>query len=284
MEYKKATACGKLILIGEHSVLQGGAAVAIPFADRACVLKVRSAKDNQWHIKPRVTAEVLALFKAGWRFVVQGTELEDKTWEIVVDFSLPPGGGFGMSASWSVALVRWAQIMLAWDQSTCLAKLQELENLHHGGVASGIDHLTIWHEAPQMLVAGQVSPVKIPTELIDSLSVFYTGRPDESTAEMIKKVEDSRDNPFFLNKNFIQSGGLVSKADFLALINQAGESLEKAGAVNPDVAQKMSDFRAQGGVVKVCGAGGYKAGSGAAVAWHEDKAVLAEFLNQFEVV
>ncbi len=283
MEYRKTTAHGKIILFGEHTVLYGGGAVAIPFGVDACILEIFPSSKMECKITPKVSPMVHSTLVEDWKYLARESKLSNQNFEIKVQFNLPPGGGFGISASWSVALVRWLQPVLGWSESECLKKLQLLEDKHHGK-ASGIDHMTIWNEMPQVLLDGVVEPLEPNQSCLEALSVFYTGKPKETTLEMIERVKNSKNEILFLNKNIVQKLKEMDIEEFMNLINKFGRWLEDSGAVNPEIVSKFENFRTQGGAVKICGAGGFDQGSGAAVAWHKNPEVLKNFLANFKSV
>ena len=280
MKYRKGTAVGKLILLGEHGVLYGGGGIAVPLPQTACRFSFKSASEKQWHVNPQVPEGVLASLKKDWFSVTKNTALEDPVFEFTLNFRLPAQAGFGLSAAWSVALVRAVRADLKWSEAQCLSVLQQLEDAHHGGKASGIDHLAIWYEHPQKLEEGGIKPWALASSWLQDLVIFSTGAPTESTAAMIKK------SALHAQELVLEGSALedLDRAGFNHLINDYGRRLEVAGLVNPSLAAKFEEFRDQGGVVKISGAGGYVAGSGAALAWHEDEQRLRDFVRHFTVI
>jgi mevalonate kinase len=140
----RATAFGKVILLGEHAVVygvpalavgidRGARAVATPLDQGPCRLKVRG-----WNIAVRENEENHDLARA-FRALLDAAR-EDRPAmtpvSIEVEADLPPGGGLGCSAAMGVAVAR------ALDPAVTDDALQEQamawERVFHGN-PSGVD-------------------------------------------------------------------------------------------------------------------------------------------------
>src|SRR5579871_761471 len=145
---------GKVILVGEHAVVYGARAIALPIETgvRVAVMKLKSC---QWQQGPiirgvgplfmgEVSRKVLSpgpqILRNALDYLVLAFGEMLKDIAIVVDGNLPPGRGLGSSASLSVALVRGIYRYFSWplDNEALQKHSLALETIFHGS-PSGID-------------------------------------------------------------------------------------------------------------------------------------------------
>lgn len=120
------SAPGKIILMGEHFVVHGTPAIALPLHNQRVRVEVMP-EASAWHV-PAGTAEHIAT-------LVRILERRPERLGLSVRSSLPMGAGLGSSAALSVALVRALGIS-APDRVRALAHQLEC---HTHGTASGVD-------------------------------------------------------------------------------------------------------------------------------------------------
>lgn len=269
----QASACGKAIIVGEHAVVYGSRAVAMPletmhlhfalspqptFEGKAVQIQLKLAAHD---LSPRIQGVVLdAMQLLGIPpFSLQGRSSS----------SLPIGAGLGSSATLCVAVLK----ALAASSGITLSKAQlarfanELEKRFHGN-PSGLDTAVVAYEQCVLFKRGQAIQeieVQAPQRgrwefaLIDS-------HVRASTLAMIRIAE-----PFFKGASgerhlasFDQLSCNVSEAltkgDTVAVgtaMNNCDELLVAAGVV-PDALQEMISFSRSLGVLgaKTTGAGG----------------------------
>jgi mevalonate kinase len=159
VERSRYTACGKCILLGEHFVVHGAPAIALPLRTVCTEVRVeeeaRAAGRIQLDCDIPQTASDLS-----HRLLERGRERlgieADRSWRVAVRSGIPIGYGLGSSAAFSVALVgalaRAAGIELSPDGHNALA--HELEKLVHGS-PSGIDDTVVTHQRPIWFVRGE---------------------------------------------------------------------------------------------------------------------------------
>lgn len=149
---------GKIILVGEHAVVYGATAIAMPIdcGVRVALMPLPLSQKNPGPMVrglgpffmgdtysdaqsagPQVLKSALAYIRE-----VFGPAMEKIA--IIVDGSLPPGSGLGSSASLSVALVKGIfRFLRTAPKSEELEKhIMALETIFHGQ-PSGIDHSVI---------------------------------------------------------------------------------------------------------------------------------------------
>ena len=175
-----ASACGKVILVGEHAVVYGQPAIAVPVAGLRARAKVTAgpagsgivlvARDlgTTWRIesaKQRISeSEALPFVVAHTlrHLSVPGTP--DLHIELTSD--LPVASGLGSSAAVAVALIRAlaGHLGRSLEPAAVSALAFEAERLQHG-TPSGIDNTVVAYEQPVWFVRGQ------------GMETFAVGRP-----------------------------------------------------------------------------------------------------------
>ena len=151
-EYR-AEASGKIILMGEHSVVYNKPAIAIPFPAAKTSCKISPSKgpiaiDCQYYKGPLDLADRTI---DGLRLMVdeflKAYNLEDEKFSIKIETSIPSERGMGSSAAVAVALARaldgYFQMKLSCQELMDWANISE--KLVHGN-PSGLDAATIARE------------------------------------------------------------------------------------------------------------------------------------------
>lgn len=151
-ERAMASACGKVILFGEHFVLWGGTAVAVPLPGVRVSAEILRTSGGT-----RVVSEVMEP-ETGAELVSRCLELVGEPGlevEVRLGGNLPAGMGLGGSAATCVALMRSLRDLLELEPDEDLVSMGafELEELFHG-TPSGIDSTTIAFESPCFLKGG----------------------------------------------------------------------------------------------------------------------------------
>jgi mevalonate kinase len=161
----KASAPGKIILFGEHAVVYGQPAIALPFASLTATAEAKPAPagdglsiqvgdtgqilrlDQTTEVHPLKDAAQLALQKWG----VAAPDLR-----IELTSSIPMGGGFGSGAAISAVFLRALAGALGQplDNAQLNAWVYETEKFYHG-TPSGIDNTVIVYNQPVYFVRNQ---------------------------------------------------------------------------------------------------------------------------------
>ena len=148
-----ADACGKTILVGEHPVLYGACAVALPLKAMRLSLWFKGGPRTE---KMHITIKMEGLKGSALSSVIVVTEqaaqlldVPPQVLEVKGRSCLPLGAGFGSSAALCVAILRGlTQLSARVISDTRLAELaNELEKRFHGN-PSGLDVATISFEYP----------------------------------------------------------------------------------------------------------------------------------------
>ena len=236
-----ATACGKLILLGEHAVVYDSPAIAIPLMS----LKVRTTIEpaigqpqGKMHIKAAplgIDHDLEELDKD--HFLVHTLDLlfsflglqQTPTCRIVITSELPVAAGLGSSAAIAISLLRVMSAFLGHP-----LKLQELNTLAFQseqavhGRPSGIDNTVITYEKPIYYQRGEViefiHPIRAFTFVVADSGVRKSTR--ESTSQL---AQDLASDPNAIQPHLDAIAELVqqSKRSFqIGDIEKLGEAID----------------------------------------------------------
>ncbi len=187
-------ACGKLILLGEHFVVHGAPALALPLLSLATEVEVLEEPGDG---APRLEAELPEADVAHSRRLLvaalAGLGLaEQRGWCVRVRSSIPIGHGLGSSAAYAVALVGALARAggRALSPEELHAQAHALEQLSHGW-PSGIDDTVITLARPLWFRRGE-PPRPLPPRPELGLLLASSGRPG-STREAVASVAELRE-------------------------------------------------------------------------------------------
>lgn len=216
-----ASAPGKIILFGEHAVVYGRPALAVPVAQIHADVDVRdSRRRGVWIHAPGIGlhAELSSLpadhaVGAAVRSVFAALGVSSPPpLEIEITSTIPVASGLGSGAAVTVALIRALSSFLSHplpnEQVNRIA--YEIEKLHHG-TPSGIDNTVVAYARPVYFVKGR--PIEaFRAALPFTLVIADTGVPaptKESVAD-VRRLWES-DKPKW-ERVFDEIGKIVEKA------------------------------------------------------------------------
>lgn len=274
---------GKIILVGEHAVVYGASAIAMPIDSGVRVAVMRSSSLNGQGpqlrgLGPFLMGEIKAgddknigmpVLQEALAYLLQSFKDEAKEMSIVVDGSLPPGSGLGSSASLSVALIKGIYRYLNQDLPTSVLKehVQALEKLFHGR-PSGIDQTVIIEEKPLLFKKLEEGISARPLELKNNLSfVIGLAGPHKGTLNVIKEVaarskrQERAFNAIFRELDLValdmaQAFSSEALASVGELMNIAQGFLNALGLSTPKIEKLCAIARDRGALgAKLTGAG-----------------------------
>jgi mevalonate kinase len=253
---------GKWVLAGEHAVLEGQPALALPHPDLFLDLEFQPSGAELW-TEPglRACLEGLGPLPAG---------------SLRVRSTIPQGAGLGSSAALCVALARWVGNWKGLAESAQLAWARSLEDRFHGQ-SSGMDVATVFHGSPLLFERdpGARPPFRVTRLEVSALPAFSfhdTGLR-ASTRECVAQVRAWRERAPEARAWDEQMGraartgaaALVELAQgrFAALdgvaqaMNDAQACMRAWGLIPDEIARQEALLRREGALaVKLTGSGG----------------------------
>ena len=219
-----STAPGKTILFGEHAVVYGQPAIAVPITQvqaRVEIAPLTHSQTNQIQIDapgiglsssfadlppgdPIALAITLALQSV--------SPPSTPSMQIRITSSIPVAGGLGSGAAVSVALIRAVSTFLGkpLPDGAVSALAYEVEKIHHG-TPSGIDNTVITYCRPVFFTRGK------PIEIIQMKSPFHLVIGDTGiasrTGQVVANVRAKHEmDPGYLDSLFAEIGGIARSA------------------------------------------------------------------------
>jgi mevalonate kinase len=209
---------GKLILVGEHAVVYGAPAIAVPVSAVAATAAVWPAKRSSGrqggagegsapvaqalsieahfppeeqrpplHLGPDDDGPLPAVTRAALRRFPPGVDASG--WRITLHSTIPPGRGLGSSAAVAVALARALLGAAGVVDPAAIAEAALAGEAEVHRRPSGIDHLTILAGAATWLEAGRPSRLKVGHPL--QLLIADTGARG-STGDLVAALAERR--------------------------------------------------------------------------------------------
>ena len=219
-----ATSPGKIILFGEHAVVYGEPAIAVPlFSTQAKAIvsaRIQGKPGEIWVEAPDIalSAPITQLdtnhnLRAAIEVVIDDKDFDQvPSCKIQVTSEMPPSSGLGSSAAISISIIRAFSAFLGKrlnDEQVSDIEY-EVEKIHHG-TPSGIDNTVISHQKPVYYRKGK------PFEFLEigaefSVLIVYSGIAG-NTREAVKGVRERWQNePDRYNWIFSRIGEITQAA------------------------------------------------------------------------
>lgn len=267
---------GKWVLTGEHAVLRGAMAVALPHPQFGLTLRFQpqvwpDPADRAEKERPLVVPQKATEVVHGILDSILPELLELPGGSLEIESSIPIGAGLGSSAALCVAITRWVSERLALQPSQMIEFATRLEHRFHGK-SSGMDIAVICAEQPVSFEMGK-APVPLGIRRVPNFTFHDTGLRSR-TADCVQKVEalyetdpelGARTDAAMNQASILAREGL-SRFDqgdrsAIKLIADAMEQADrcfKAWGLFPEEASSLSrQLRQQGALAtKLTGAGG----------------------------
>lgn len=257
METRQGDACGKVILFGEHSVVYGYPAIAVPLKNlRITVIAEESDKDLIEEESPEKKEKVQQSLNTARQMLGISQKFRIK-----LISKIPIGAGLGSSAALNVALLRALKQGITVEKTAEVA--YEMEKIYHG-TPSGIDTAVSAYEKPIFFIKGQkpefiaVKPLniviantgdRVPTKkVVAEVREKREKEPEKYDRIMAKMGEISENARKHLEKGNINEIGL--------LMSQNQKLLEQIGVSSPELDNLISIALENGALgAKLSGAG-----------------------------
>jgi mevalonate kinase len=232
-----AYAPGKIILFGEHSVVYGQPAIALPVQKvraKAKIFANPTGNPDQIIIDTPDLGKTLEFLKLPERdpLFIAINEIKKllkvktlPSCRIQLCSEIPIAAGLGSGAAISVALIKALSSFLGMTlEAETVSNIAYQTEIYYHGTPSGIDNSVIAHEKPMWYIKGfPFEPIKITVPL--TFVIADSGIKSE-TGSVVGDVRQKRDaDPVFFN-NCFEKIGKITKSGRKAL--EAGH-LEKLG-------------------------------------------------------
>lgn len=292
------SAPGKIHLLGEHAVVYGKPAL-LAAIDKRCFVEITKRDDKKIVLIANTVPDFVTtteeeirkkdkkiqrLFDYIMLIIQQVLIYYQKQFpsgfSLVITNHIPEGCGLGSSAALSVSVAGAITVFLneEFDKETINAIAFRAEQFVHG-TPSGGDNSTscfggfVWFrkETDDLRIMQQI-PLELSEEMKNNFFLLDTGRPKETTGEMVrlvkqfvdatpKKAKKLFDDQEVLTRELVTT--LQNKGDLVKEIITKGEkNLEALGVVSPSVKKVIRSIEKTGGAAKICGAGGKTNGTG----------------------
>jgi len=294
------SAPGKIILSGEHSVVYTKPAF-VTAVDFKLTFSVRTCKPQE---KPNKTKEVEFCENVVKKYLQKNnTPFQNEQYIFEIVSTIPQGRGMGSSAAFcvaSVAALLHFYTAKEYDKQT-INSLAYLCEKHFHGMPSGVDvsascfgGLIFYRKEFEFLKTISALNFKISKSFQDKMILIDTGKPVESTAEVVKHV-GNRYNQYPKKIERVLAGierttkrmvVSVVKEDmkmFSDAIDENQKLLVELGIVSKET-QKLIDRLRQYGVGKVTGAGGLKKNSGLILFLTDSQNKIADQFPELDIL
>ncbi len=291
------SAPGKIHLLGEHAVVYGKPAILA-----AVDLRVTVTIRPEMHIEPIV--QIYEIVKKTVENVVkkylQMTKIPP--YSVEISSKLPVGAGLGSSAAVSAAYIAalLSFLKVKWDQNLVNNLAYEAEKVFHGNPSGGDNSIVVYggliwfrKETPDLKIIQSLN-FTIPQKLARNFVLIDTGRPKESTAEMVQlvsskyKVQSAKFKKIFddqerLVKELLPVIKEADEKEFIKIIKEGERNLESIGVVSKYAASIIRKIETIGGAAKICGAGGKSGPTGILLCYHNNKKVVENLAKSYNL-
>lgn len=274
---------GKVHLMGEHAVVYGKPAL-LSAVNLRLYLTIEKGNKEDLEI---VTTETTEYIKHAMSVIMDRFRIKNTTpLKITVKSEIPPGYHLGSSAAVAVAVSAAAiyYFRKLWNPALFNELAYEIEKKQHVNPSGGDNTAVtfgglIWFRKEfEFLKSIWSLPFK-PDKGLDNFYLVDTGRPVETTGEMVEMVKrkvagDREKMTVVFDQNEIETKKITLSlrlGDQKSLIESMirGENtLEQMGVVSAKVRPLISAIAGAGGAAKILGGGGVKAGVGYILAYH----------------
>jgi len=207
---------GKWVLAGEHSVLRGSTAVAMPHPEFGLTLRYEPGTFQLEILPEKARPVVLELLNS----IKDDLESKDRSFtlpsgRISVESSIPNGAGLGSSAALCVAIARWLRESLGFADSELFEFARSLEHRFHGR-SSGMD-IAVASQGCPISFAMNRGAEALKIKKIPNFTFHDTGLRAR-TSDCVIKVEVFREETPFLGMKADEAMGVAARKAIEGLV------------------------------------------------------------------
>ena len=262
----------KVILLGEHAVVYGQPAIALPLTDLAMTVKIESREAGQVVLSKAYQGPLVAMAEVyeGIRQLINRLlkhfRADEMPFTMTITSNIPQERGMGSSAATAIAIVR--AFFNFFDEPLPKQDLQRWasieESITHGS-PSGLDTATAAHNEAVWFIKGQ-QPEKIDMSLDGTLILADTGIQGQ-TGLAISVVRENLTNDPETGQHHIDQIGEIAKSTRTAIaennlvkignyMNEAQSHLSALGISHPKLDELINAARHAGALgAKLTGGG-----------------------------
>lgn len=285
------SAPAKVILSGEHAVVYGKPAL-VSAIDKRLTVTVVEGKNADSKME-----EIILIVKKYLHD--KKVPIKEKNCHITIQSDIPIGRGLGSSGALSVATAASLMEFFTGTQynpeeiNNCAYQIEKLFHKNASGVdptTSCFGGLIFYRKEFEFLKTISSLHAKIPIEIAENLYLIDSGKPQETTAEIVQQVGKMYNNKSKFVENIFQRIERTTKRMVISLMKEDREFfmrtveeneglLEKIGVVSAST-KKLLETLKPFGVGKITGAGGKKDGSGYLLFYSLEKNKLEKYLQE----
>ncbi|KRM90895.1 mevalonate kinase [Liquorilactobacillus cacaonum] len=247
--YSEGISHAKIILIGEHSVVYGKPAIALPLSEVKTTVTIEQTYGEPSSIKSRYFDGPLSSMPKNMQglkhlilLILKTLNKQKEQFKMTIKSDLPAERGMGSSAATAIAVIRalysFFELELTQDKLLSLANVSEVD-MH--GNPSGLDAATSASSQPIWMIRNKELK-KIPIHLDGCLLICDSGIKGKTSAAVASVRNLLKKNPHdtkllleelerlaFSARNQLSNNDIVGLGD---TFNKAQEQLQKLGVSN----------------------------------------------------
>lgn len=285
------SAPAKVILSGEHAVVYGKPALVSAINKRLTITVIEDK-----NIDPKM-GEIILIVK---KYLQDKSILiTEKNCHITIQSDIPIGRGLGSSGALSVAASASLMEFFTGTQynpeeiNNCAYQIEKLFHKNASGVdptTSCFGGLIFYRKEFEFLKTISSLHAKIPKEIAENLYLIDSGKPKETTADMVQQVGTMYNHKSKFVESIFQKIERTTKRMVVSLMKEDAEFfketmveneslLEGIDVVSPST-KKLLEILKPHGVGKITGAGGKKDGSGYLLYYSAEKNKIEKYLQE----
>lgn len=223
-------------------------------------------------------------------------------YQAAIDSDIPIGSGLGSSAAICAAYIGalLSYLRVGWNLNLINNLTNKAERVFHGN-PSGADSATviygglIWFrkETEEVKLIHQL-PFSITNKLARNFVLINTGKPKETTLEMVNLVKNLLEKKPKLVEKFLEAQEQLVKElplvlqnsrekDLIRIIREGESNLESIGVVSKEVLAIIRNIESKGGAAKICGGGGKTGPTGVLLCYHPNPSRLLKIAKEYDL-